>query len=76
MHAIRDHVEQQGGAPHGVLLSAHHFQHAMVAVMKAAQYARAQRFLRDMPMVERATAEQQQTLSEAKPVPQRTSPLA
>jgi transitional endoplasmic reticulum ATPase len=76
MHAIRDHVEQQGGEPQRVLLSAHHFRHAMEAVMKASQYARAQRFLRDIPMVERAPGEQQQTLSEAKPMPQRTSPLA
>jgi hypothetical protein len=76
MHAIRDHVEQQGGEPQGVLLSAHHFRHAMEAVMKASQYARAQRFLREIPMVERAPGEQQQTLSEAKPMPQRISPLA
>jgi transitional endoplasmic reticulum ATPase len=76
MHAIRDHVEQQGSEPQGVLLSAHHFRHAMEAVMKASQYARAQRFLREIPLVERAPGEQQQTLSEAKPMPQRTSPLA
>jgi transitional endoplasmic reticulum ATPase len=76
MHAIRDYVEQQGGDQPGVLLSAHHFRHAMEAVMKASQYARAQRFLRELPMAERAPGEQQQLLSEVKPVPQRTSPLA
>jgi hypothetical protein len=59
-----------------VLLSAHHFRHAMEAVMKASQYARAQRFLRELPTAERAPGEQQQLLSEVKPVPQRTSPLA
>jgi hypothetical protein len=74
MHAIRDHVEQPLGGQQGVLLSARHFQHALEAVMKASQYARAQRFLRELPMVERAPGEQQ-TLSEAKPVPQRTSPM-
>ena len=46
------------------------------AVMKSSQYARAQRFLREIPLVERAPGEQQQTLSEAKPMSQRTSPLA
>jgi transitional endoplasmic reticulum ATPase len=76
MQAIRDYVEHQGAAPQGVLLSAHHFRHALEAVMKASQYARAQRLLRDLPMAERPPAEQQQTLSEAKPVPQRTAPLA
>ena len=76
MHAIRDHVEQLAGQQEGVLLSAHHFRHATEAVMKASQYARAQRFLRDIPMVVRPPGEQQQTLSEAKPVPQRTSPMA
>jgi hypothetical protein len=59
-----------------VLLSAHHFRQALEAVMKASQYARAQRFLREVPMIERAPGEPQQTLSEAKPMPQRTSPLA
>ena len=75
MHAIRDHVEHQGESQ-GVLLSPHHFRHAMEAVMKSSQYARAQRFLREIPLVERAPGEQQQTLSEAKPMSQRTSPLA
>jgi transitional endoplasmic reticulum ATPase len=76
MHAIRDHVEQQGGESPGVLLSAHHFRHATEAVMKAAQYARAQRFLRDITIVDRPPGEQQQTLLESKPMPQRTSPMA
>jgi transitional endoplasmic reticulum ATPase len=76
MHAIRDHVEQQGGEQQGVLLSARHFGPALEAVMKASQYARTQRLLRDIPAVERAPAEPQQLLSEAKPQPQRTSPLA
>jgi transitional endoplasmic reticulum ATPase len=76
MQAIRDHVEQQAGGESRVLLSARHFRHALEAVMKASQYARAQRFLREFPMAERAPTEPQQTLSEAKPVPQRTSPMA
>jgi SpoVK/Ycf46/Vps4 family AAA+-type ATPase len=76
MQAIRDHVEQQGDTQHEVLLSARHFRHALEAVMKASQYARAQRLLRELPGVERAPGEQQQTLSEARPLPQRTSPLA
>ena len=38
--------------------------------MKSSQYARAQRFLREIPLVERAPGEQQQTLSEAKPMSQ------
>ena len=75
MQAIRDHVEQQVGGQQGVLLSARHFQHALEAVMKASQYARAQRFLRELPLTER-TAGEQQTLSETKPVPQHTSPMA
>jgi transitional endoplasmic reticulum ATPase len=75
MQAIRDHVEQQVGGQQGVLLSTRHFQHALEAVMKASQYARAQRFLRELPLTER-TAGEQQTLSEAKPVPQRISPMA
>jgi transitional endoplasmic reticulum ATPase len=76
MQAIRDHVEQQVGGQQGVLLSARHFQHALEAVMKASQYARAQRFLRELPLAEPTAGEQQQTLSEVKPVPQRTSPMA
>jgi transitional endoplasmic reticulum ATPase len=76
MQAIRDYVEHQGGGPQGVLLSARHFRHALEAVMKASQYARAQRLLREVPLAERSPAEQQQTLSEVKPVPQRTAPLA
>ncbi len=76
MQAIRDYVEHQGGGPPGVLLSARHFRHALEAVMKASQYARAQRLLREIPLAERSPAEQQQTRSEVKPVPQRTAPLA
>jgi hypothetical protein len=76
MHAIRDHVEQQGGEQQGVLLSARHFGHALEAVLKASQYARTQRLLRDLPAVERTPVEHQQLLSEAKPQPQRISPLA
>jgi transitional endoplasmic reticulum ATPase len=76
MHAIRDHVEQQGGEQQGVLLSARHFGHALEAVMKASHYARAQRLLHEIPGVERTPGEHQQRLSEAKPQPQRTSPLA
>jgi transitional endoplasmic reticulum ATPase len=76
MHAIRDHVEQQGGEQSGVVLSVHHFRHAIEAVMKASQYARAPRFLRELPVAERAPGEQQQLLSEVKPVPERTSPRA
>jgi transitional endoplasmic reticulum ATPase len=76
MQAIRDHVEQRGGEQPEVLLSARHFRHALEAVMKASQYARAQRFLRELHGAERAPGEQQQTLSEARPQPQRTSPLA
>jgi transitional endoplasmic reticulum ATPase len=75
MHAIRHYVEQQTSEQPGVTLSAQHFRQAAEAVMKAAQYARAPRFLRDIAVVERAAGEQQ-TLSEAKPVPQRTSPMA
>jgi transitional endoplasmic reticulum ATPase len=76
MHAIRDYVEQQGGELQGVLLSPQHFQPALEAVMKASQHARAQRLLRELAMVERGPVEQQQTLSETKSGPQRTSPLA
>jgi SpoVK/Ycf46/Vps4 family AAA+-type ATPase len=76
MHAIRDYVEQQGGEQPEVRLSARHFGHALEAVMKASQFARAQRLWRELPVTERVPGEQQQTLSEAKPVPQRTSPLA
>ncbi|HSF30556.1 MAG TPA: CDC48 family AAA ATPase [Candidatus Tectomicrobia bacterium] len=76
MHAIRDYVEQQGGAQQGVLLSARHFQPAVEAVMKASQHARAQRLLRELTTAERPPVDQQQTLSEAKPGPQRTAPLA
>jgi transitional endoplasmic reticulum ATPase len=76
MHAIRDHVEQQEGGQQGVLLSSGHFRHALEAVMKVSQYARAQRLLRELPITERAPGEQQRTLAESKPVPQRTSPLA
>jgi transitional endoplasmic reticulum ATPase len=76
MQAIRDHVEQRDGGQEGVLLSARHFQHALEAVIKAAQYARAQRLLREIPMLERVPLEQQQTLSVEKAVPQRIAPLA
>ena len=76
MHAIRDHVEQQGDGGPGVLLSARHFGHALEAVLRASQYARTQRLLRDLPAMERSPGEPQQLLSEAKPQPQRTSPLA
>jgi transitional endoplasmic reticulum ATPase len=76
MQAIRDHIEQAAGEQQAVLLSARHFRHALEAVMKASQYTRAQRLVREVPTAERALIEQQQTLSEAKPVPQRTAPLA
>jgi hypothetical protein len=73
MQAIRDHVEQPEGGQAGVVLSARHFQQALEAVTKASQYARAQRLLRDLPLLERVTGEQQQTRVEEKPVPHRTA---
>jgi transitional endoplasmic reticulum ATPase len=76
MHAIRDHVEQPAGEAPGVLLSARHFRHALEAVMKASQYAKAQRLLREIAGAERTPGEHQQLLSQEKPLPQRTSPLA
>jgi transitional endoplasmic reticulum ATPase len=76
MQAIRDHVEQADGEQKGVLLSARHFRRALEAVMKASQFARAQRLLREAGMAERGPIDQQQSVSEAKPIPQRTSPLA
>jgi transitional endoplasmic reticulum ATPase len=76
MQAIRDHVEQSEGGQAGVLLAARHFQHALQDVVKAAQYARAQRLARDIQVIERLAVEQQQRLSEEKPTPQRTAPLA
>jgi transitional endoplasmic reticulum ATPase len=76
MHAIRDHVEQPAGEAPGVLLSARHFRHALEAVMKASQYAKAQRLLREIAGAERTPGEHQQLLLQEKPLPQRTSPLA
>jgi transitional endoplasmic reticulum ATPase len=76
MQAIRDHVEQVSGAQQGLLLSARHFRRALEAVLKASQYARGQRLLREAPMAERAPMDRQQSVLEGKPVPQRTSPLA
>jgi transitional endoplasmic reticulum ATPase len=76
MHAIRDHVEQSSGQQPGVLLAAQHFRCALEAVLKALQYTRVQRFIREVPIAERPPVEPQQTLSEAKPVPQRSAPLA
>jgi transitional endoplasmic reticulum ATPase len=76
MQAIRDHVEQADGERKGVLLSARHFRRALEAVMKASQFARAHRLLREAAMAERGPIDHQQSVSEAKPMPQRTSPLA
>jgi len=76
MQAIRDHVEQAGGEQQEVLLSARHFRLALEAVMKAAQYGRSQRLVREAGVAERPPMEQQQLALEAKPVPQQTSPLA
>lgn len=76
MQAIRDHVERVDGDQKGILLSARHFRRALEAVIKASQYARAQRLLREPPVAEGAPIDQQRSVSEAKPVPQRTSPLA
>jgi SpoVK/Ycf46/Vps4 family AAA+-type ATPase len=75
MQAIRDHVEEAEGAQQGVLLSARHFRHALEAVMKASHYGRARRLLREASEAERASIEQQ-LVTEAKPVPQQTSPLS
>jgi len=76
MLAIRDHVGQPAGQSQGVQLAARHFRQALEAVMKASQFARAQRLLREVPSVERPLNEPQQTLAEMRPPPQRTSPLA
>jgi transitional endoplasmic reticulum ATPase len=76
MQAIRDHVEQAGGAQQGVLLSAGHFRHALEAVMRAAHYARTHRLLREASAAERTPIEQQQLVLEAKPMPHQTSPLS
>jgi transitional endoplasmic reticulum ATPase len=75
MQAIRDHVEEAEGAQQGVLLRARHFRHALEAVMKASHYGRARRLLREASEAERASIEQQ-LVTEAKPVPQQTSPLS
>ena len=76
MLAIRDHVEQPAGQSQGVQLAARHFRQALEAVMKASQFARAQRLLREVQSPERPVNEPQQTLTEMKPPSQRTSPLA
>jgi transitional endoplasmic reticulum ATPase len=76
MQAIRDHVEQAGGAQQGVLLSAGHFRHALEAVMRTSYYARTYRLLREASVAERTPVEQQQSISEAKPMPHQTSPLS
>lgn len=76
MHAIRDHVEQTGGERQGVLLSAQHFRQALEAVVKASQYARALRHMREGHGFERSAFEQQQSVIEAQPTPQRSAPLA
>jgi transitional endoplasmic reticulum ATPase len=76
MQAIRDHVEQAGGARQGVLLSAGHFRYALEAVIRASRYARTYRLLREAAAAERTPAEQQQSISEANPVPHQTSPLS
>jgi transitional endoplasmic reticulum ATPase len=76
MQAIRDHVEQTGGAQQGVLLSAGHFRHALEAVMRASHYARTYRLLREASAAERPPVEQQQLVSEAKPMSHQTSPLS
>jgi transitional endoplasmic reticulum ATPase len=75
MLAIREHVEQPAGQSQGVQLAAGHFRQALEAVMKASQFARAQRLLHTALNVERSLNEPQQTLTEMKPAPQRTSPL-
>jgi transitional endoplasmic reticulum ATPase len=76
MQAIRDHLEQGGGEQTGLVLSARHFRQALEAVMKASQYARAHRLVREVAVAERPPLEQQQSVSEAKPAPQRIAPLA
>jgi transitional endoplasmic reticulum ATPase len=76
MQAIRDHVEQANGEQQGVLLSARHFLHALEAVIKASQYARALRRGREGMGSERIPPEQQRSVTEAQATPQRTSPLA
>jgi transitional endoplasmic reticulum ATPase len=72
MQAIRDHVEHTSGSAQAVLLAPGHFRHALEAVMKASHYTRAQRLLREVAMAEHGPVEQQQTLAEVKPTPQRT----
>ena len=76
MQAIRDHVEQASGEQQGVLLSVRHFQHALEAVIKASQYARALRRGREGIGPERMALEQQRLVTEAQPTSQRISPLA
>ena len=76
MLAIREHVEQPTGQSQGVQLAARHFQQALEAVMKASQFARGQRFLREIPSAERPVQEPQQMLTEPRPPQQRSSPLA
>jgi SpoVK/Ycf46/Vps4 family AAA+-type ATPase len=76
MQAIRDHVQQSSGEPQGVVLSARHFQHALEAVIKASQYARALRLAREGLGPERTAFEQQRSVIEAQPTPQRSTPLA
>jgi transitional endoplasmic reticulum ATPase len=76
MLAVREHVEPEAGGKKALQLSARHFRQALAAVMKASQITRGHRLLREGSSAERPPAEQRQTMSEGKPQPQRTSPLA
>ncbi len=76
MLAVREHVEQEAGGEKALQLSAHHFRQALAAMVKASQFTRGQRLLREGPSAERPSVEQRQTMSEVKPQPQRTTPLA
>jgi transitional endoplasmic reticulum ATPase len=76
MLAVREHVEQEAGGEKALQLSAHHFRQALAAVVKASHFTRGQRLLREGLSAERPPVEQRQTMSEVKPQPQRTTPLA
>ena len=76
MLAVREHVEQEAGGEKALQLSAHHFRQALAAMVKASQFTRGQRLLREGLSAERPSVEQRQTMSEVKPQPQRTTPLA
>ena len=76
MLAVREHVEQEASGEKALQLSAHHFRQALAAMVKASQFTRGQRLLREGLSAERPSVEQRQTMSEVKPQPQRTTPLA